>query len=87
MNSSTHPPAAAQTSTSQPAVDSSTRLLELGLSLATAPVLLCLIAARAFSDKLHDLGQMSEEVFRGDRLPVLTVPNSTTVSTDSDNAE
>jgi hypothetical protein len=54
------------------------------LSLATAPFLVGLLAARALAQTLIDVGQASEEVFRGDRLPVLRCPhpdeNSPTVS-------
>ncbi|MBD3882944.1 hypothetical protein IFO70_14335 [Phormidium tenue FACHB-886] len=46
------------------------------LSLSTAPVLLILIGGKAAAELLTELGQASEELFRGDRLPVLKIsPN------------
>ena len=46
------------------------------LSLSTAPVLLILIASKALAELTADVGQASEEVFRGDRLPILKIsPN------------
>jgi hypothetical protein len=44
---------------------------ELLLGLATAPLLVGLLASKALADLMQDLGLASEEVFRGDRLPVL----------------
>jgi hypothetical protein len=41
------------------------------VSLATPPVLCALVAGRALTRAIIDLGLSSEEVFRGDRLPVL----------------
>lgn len=49
------------------------------LSLATAPVLLGLLGIRAIAELVSGFGQASEEIFRGDRLPVLNFP-----TTDSD---
>lgn len=46
----------------------------IAVALTTAPLLAGLLAAKAISDTLVNLGQASEEVFRGDRLPVLTIP-------------
>lgn len=47
------------------------------LSLSTAPLLLFLVGSRALAIALRDMGQTSEELFRGDRLPVLKIsPNS-----------
>ncbi len=46
------------------------------LSLATSPFLLSAIAAQSLVQTLIEVGQASEEVFRGDRLPVLPVPDS-----------
>ncbi len=46
------------------------------LSLSTVPVLLLLISGKAIGTLLQDIGQASEEIFRGDRLPALkTVPS------------
>lgn len=41
------------------------------LSLATAPFLGGLLVAHQISQRLGELGEASEEVFRGDRLPIL----------------
>ena len=54
---------------------------ELLLSLATGPLLVALLGTRAMTQLMQELGQMSEEVFRGDRLPILDLsitqpPNS-----------
>ncbi len=48
---------------------------EVLLSLATAPMLLGILATDAVFSWLQNLGISSEEVFRGDRLPVLHFPN------------
>ncbi len=45
--------------------------LSLGLSLATVPLLLGLLVASTLRDSLREIGQASEEIFRGDRLPIL----------------
>jgi hypothetical protein len=44
------------------------------LSLATAPLLASLVGGRAALKLMQDLGLASEEVFRGDRLPILNHP-------------
>lgn len=44
------------------------------LSLATAPFLVALLAVEKVGELLQATGQASEEVFRGDRLPVLNFP-------------
>ena len=44
---------------------------ELLLSAATVPLLAGLVAVRVASDMMMSLSQASEEVFRGDRLPIL----------------
>jgi hypothetical protein len=46
------------------------------LSLATTPVLVGLWGVRTLNDWLQDLGDISEEIWRGDRLPVLNFPTS-----------
>ncbi|MFM7423515.1 MAG: hypothetical protein ACKO7W_00685 [Elainella sp.] len=43
------------------------------LSFSTAPFLLLLLGGRALSVLLLELGQTSEELFRGERLPVLKI--------------
>lgn len=47
------------------------------LQLSTGPVLLALLGGKAFSETLQAIGKASEEVFRGDRLPVLKFPVET----------
>lgn len=48
----------------------------LWLSLATSPFLLAYLGLRSVSDWLTEAGLLSEEVFRGDRLPLLKFPES-----------
>jgi len=44
---------------------------ELLLSAATVPLLAGLVAGRMVNELMMGLSQASEEVFRGDRLPIL----------------
>lgn len=46
------------------------------LSLATCPVLLGLLGNKSMNQLLLEIGLYSEEVFRGDRLPVLNFPQN-----------
>lgn len=46
-------------------------LLEIG----TASILLLLTSQKATVKALESIGQASEELFRGDRLPILPFPN------------
>ena len=46
------------------------------LGLATAPVLVGLWGSRMLSEWMRDIGQVSEEILRGDRLPILNFPPS-----------
>lgn len=46
---------------------------EILLSLSTAPLLLILVGSRVLATALREMGQTSEEVFRGDRLPILRI--------------
>lgn len=46
---------------------------EILLSLATGPLLLGIIGSKAISSFLREMGQSSEEMFRGDRLPLLNL--------------
>lgn len=48
---------------------------EVLLSLATAPVLVALVGSHMVAKAIQELGQLSEEIFRGDRLPVLNFPH------------
>jgi hypothetical protein len=41
------------------------------VSLAATPWLLAIVAVKATQDLLEQVGLASEEIFRGDRLPVL----------------
>lgn len=53
---------------------------EILLQLGTGTVLTALLGSRSVAQTLQAIGQVSEEVFRGDRLPVLKFP----VETNSD---
>lgn len=55
---------------------------ELLLSLATPPLLIALVGSRVLADAVRELGLLSEEVFRGDRLPVLHFPQTTQPNPD-----
>jgi hypothetical protein len=56
---------------------SSDRILPgLFLSVTTAPLLLALVGAKAVAVAVRELGELTEEVFRGDRLPLLNLDNS-----------
>ena len=48
----------------------------LVLSLATGPVLLGLLGNKAINELLSEIGLYSEEIFRGDRLPMLNFPQN-----------
>jgi hypothetical protein len=45
------------------------------LQIATVSMLLLLVADKATGQGLAALGEASEEVFRGDRLPILNFPD------------
>ncbi len=47
---------------------------EFPIACLTVPMLLGLVGGKAIADTLQSLGQASEEIFRGDRLPVLHFP-------------
>ena len=53
---------------------------DLLLSLATGPVLLVLLANKGINELLPEIGLYSEEIFRGDRLPMLNFPQNPTDS-------
>lgn len=46
------------------------------LSLATVPAVLGLWGGKALTSLMRDIGEASEEVFRGQRLPVLNFPTA-----------
>ena len=52
------------------------------VSLAATPWLVTIVTLNAASGLLEQLGLASEEIFRGDRLPVLHLPVSETSSPD-----
>jgi hypothetical protein len=54
----------------------SQKAAEFLLSLAVGPVLLGILTAESVFSWLQEVGINSEEVFRGERLPVLHVPES-----------
>ncbi len=58
---------------------------ELLLSAATPAVLLALVGAKLLTEAAHEIGVLSEELFRGERLPVLTFP--TIAAPDPDSSE
>jgi hypothetical protein len=49
--------------------------LPIALSLVTLPFLGSLLFAEKLAKGSIELGKISEEVFRGDRLPILTFPD------------
>lgn len=49
---------------------------QLTLSLVTLPFLGSLLLAEELTKGSIELGKMSEEIFRGDRLPILPFPES-----------
>lgn len=44
---------------------------DLALGVATIPVLALLVTGQAIVKTVQELGVMSEEIFRGDRLPTI----------------
>jgi hypothetical protein len=54
------------------------------VSIAATPWLVTIVTLNAASGLLEQLGLASEEIFRGDRLPVLHLPVNETSSTDRD---
>jgi hypothetical protein len=64
-------------STSARAASSAPQLVtpSLLVSLAATPCLLAIVAIRATSEVLERIGVTSEEIFRGDRLPVIHFPS------------
>lgn len=49
---------------------------EVLVSLATVPFLLALLGSKALGSMLQEIGQQSEELFRGDRLPFLVTTST-----------
>lgn len=52
--------------------------LNLWLGLAVSPLILTYLGLKSANDWLIEVGRASEEVFRGDRLPILNFPATTT---------
>jgi hypothetical protein len=48
------------------------------VSLAATPWLVAIVTVRATGGLVEQLGLLSEEIFRGDRLPVLHLPSNIT---------
>jgi hypothetical protein len=46
------------------------------LQMGTASVIMLVLAQKSATETLNALGKASEEVFRGDRLPILQFPDS-----------
>ena len=44
------------------------------LSFVTFPILVGLGLSRPLTEGIFELGRLSEEIFRGDRLPILPFP-------------
>ena len=56
---------------------------EVWIGLGTAPLLVGLLGARAIAAAMQEMGTASEEIFRGDRLPVLKITHPDSDSVDS----
>ena len=52
-------------------------IAHVGVSLATMPLLVGVMGGQAIASSLQALGVLSEEIFRGDRLPLLDLSPST----------
>jgi hypothetical protein len=50
--------------------------LPIELSLTSLPFLLLLSAVKSVGTNVESLGKMGEEIFRGERLPLLSFPES-----------
>lgn len=76
-----------QTSDRSPKKDNPSSLsappLELLISLATAPLLIGLVGGKALAEVSQEIGKLAEEVFRGDRLPLLNLSNPSAPSIDT----
>ncbi len=46
------------------------------LSIVTGPCLLTVMTAQSLLENLQEVGKASEEVFRGERLPILKFPEN-----------
>jgi hypothetical protein len=50
--------------------------LPVGLSFSTLPLLMLLSAAKSLGESIEGAGKLGEEIFRGERLPLLSFPKS-----------
>lgn len=50
--------------------------LDIMLGVATIPLLVGLVGTKLIARTVIELGQASEEIFRGDRLPLLNLSNA-----------
>jgi hypothetical protein len=57
--------------------------IDLLVSMATIPMVAGLVGTQVLAQVAQQLGQMSEEVFRGDRLPLLKFPHLSTPTIDT----
>lgn len=80
--SQTNSPAHWNTQTNSPRLDSISS--DILLSLATAPLLLGLYAGQNLAKFWQEVGEASEEVFRGERLPILNFPSVATPASNSE---
>lgn len=80
-----------QTSDRAPKKDTPSALpapaLELLISLATAPLLISLVGGKALAAGSQEIGRFAEEIFRGDRLPLLNLSNPPSPSIDTVNPD
>lgn len=61
--------------TIEPSSFSPTLNSEILVGLVTLPMLVGMVSVRAIAEGLRELGSLSEEIFRGDRLPLLEFSN------------
>ncbi|KZL51238.1 hypothetical protein A2T98_03180 [Nodularia spumigena CENA596] len=57
------------------------------LQIGTASILLLLTTEKTAVKALQSMGQASEELFRGDRLPILPFPEDNTLHTSAKSGE
>ncbi|MCY7320509.1 MAG: hypothetical protein LH660_01570 [Phormidesmis sp. CAN_BIN36] len=62
-------------STIEPSSFSPTSDPKVLIGLITLPMLVGMVGVRAIAEGLRELGSLSEEIFRGDRLPLLEFSN------------
>ncbi|MEQ8464676.1 hypothetical protein [Coleofasciculus sp. F4-SAH-05] len=65
-----------------PLPESAKHSADLLLSLATGPMIVGVISLNTIGSWLQQVGEASEEVFRGDRLPILPFPDPPPSSND-----